>query len=181
MVDQAVHYSSQASDWETPPELVSDLLSVFRFDLDVCASRPNVCDRFYSPQDDGLSKFWHGLCWMNSPYSRKHKIGEWMSKALSSSLTNGATVVCLPPARTSTRWWHATVPWATLVVFIKGRLHFRRPGAPDVSLPAPFPSAFVVFGPLSTDEELNLRKYGWSVTMKGESKWHRKQKSEGST
>jgi phage N-6-adenine-methyltransferase len=74
------------------------------FDLDVCATAENAkCPRFFSPEQDGLQQRWDGRCWMNPPYGRK--IGVWVRKAWESALA-GATVVCLLPARTDTRWWH---------------------------------------------------------------------------
>ena len=74
---------------------------------------------------------------MNPPYGRT--IGQWIRKAWESS-RNGATVVCLLPARTDTLWWHDCVSRATEIRFLKGRLRFE--GAANS---APFPSAVVVF------------------------------------
>ena len=75
---------------------------------------------------------------MNPPYGRTIK--QWMKKAYESSLT-GATVVCLVPARTDTKWWHDYAMKGD-IEFIKGRLKF---GGSKNS--APFPSAVVVFNP----------------------------------
>ena len=61
-----------------------------------------------------------------------------MEKAYKSSL-NGATVVCLVPARTDTKWWHEYAIKGE-VEFIRGRLKF---GGSKNS--APFPSAVVIF------------------------------------
>ena len=74
---------------------------------------------------------------MNPPYGRV--IGKWTQKAYESSLS-GATVVCLIPARTDTKYFHDyCFPYGE-VRFIKGRLKFG--GCEDS---APFPSAVVVF------------------------------------
>jgi site-specific DNA-methyltransferase (adenine-specific) len=62
-----------------------------------------------------------------------------MDKAREASVA-GATVVCLVPARTDTRWWHESAMRAAEVRLIRGRLHFGAGHAP-----APFPSAIVVF------------------------------------
>jgi site-specific DNA-methyltransferase (adenine-specific) len=75
---------------------------------------------------------------MNPPYGRE--IGRWMKKAYESSL-DGATVVCLVPARTDTCWWH-DYAFKGEVRFIRGRLKFG--GSKNA---APFPSAVVVFRP----------------------------------
>lgn len=103
MINNAM-FSSNRDDWETPLELFNQLDAIYHFDLDVCALPHNAkCDKYYTPDDDGLSKPWEGTCWMNPPYGRQ--IGRWMEKAYKSSLV-GATVVCLVPSRTDTAWWH---------------------------------------------------------------------------
>jgi len=72
---------------------------------------------------------------MNPPYGRE--IIRWMKKAHESA-QDGATVVCLVPARTDTKWWHEyAAPHE--VRFIRGRLKFG-----DAKNSAPFPSAVVV-------------------------------------
>jgi len=132
-----VHYSSRTPEWETPRDFFEKLNAEFHFDWDVCATAENTkCANYYTPQTDGLSQDWKGVCWMNPPYGRE--IGKWMKKAWSSS-KEGATVVCLVPARTDTAWWH---DFAVLgqIRFLRGRLKF---GGGKNS--APFPSALVIF------------------------------------
>jgi len=159
-----VHTSSNRSDYETPPDLVADLKTVFPFALDVCASRPNVCDRFYCPKDDGLEKDWHGLAWMNPPYGRHQRIDLWTRKAKTEARKAGCTVVALLPARTGTRWWHRSVPWATLCVFVEGRLRFHLPGGEPAPYSAGFPSALVAWGDLTQPQADKLKSYGWAVS-----------------
>lgn len=85
---------------------------------------------------------------MNPPYSRCR---EFIAKAAHEA-TKGATVVCLVPSRTDTRWWHDFV-WNNLahrtypgveIRFVKGRLKFG-----DGKNSAPFPSVVIVFRPLT--------------------------------
>ena len=78
---------------------------------------------------------------MNPPYGRE--IGVWLKKAYESATRadNGATVVCVLPARTDASWWHDYVMKAE-VRFIRGRLTF---GGSKNS--APFPTAIVIFRP----------------------------------
>src|SRR5262245_3506671 len=100
----AVHFSSASDEWETPQWLFDLLDSEFGFTRDVCATRENAkCTRYFSPKDDALKQTWEGVCWMNPPYGRA--IGRFIEKAFRSSL-EGATVVCLIPARTDTDYWH---------------------------------------------------------------------------
>jgi phage N-6-adenine-methyltransferase len=133
-------FTSVSDEWETPREFFDALDSVFHFTLDVCATRDNAkCERHYTKEEDGLTRGWRGVCWMNPPYGRE--ISLWVLKAYESSLTDGTVVVCLLPARTDTAWWHDyVIPHAESVDFIRGRLRFSNRG------PAPFPSALVVFG-----------------------------------
>ena len=132
-----VHFMSNTDLWSTPQDTFDKLHAEFNFDLDVCAIPENAkCPRFFSPEQDGLSREWNGICWMNPPYGRE--IGKWMRKAFEESL-RGATVVCLVPARTDTAWWHDYAQKGD-VRFIRGRLKFG--GAKNS---APFPSAVVIF------------------------------------
>lgn len=135
--DMSVHFSSAAEMWATPMDFFLSAHAEFGFTTDVCATEANAkCDHFYSPEDDGLAQDWRGVCWMNPPYGRV--IGDWMRKAYESSL-EGATVVCLVPARTDTRWWHDYAQKGE-IRFIKGRLKFG-----DAKANAPFPLALVIF------------------------------------
>lgn len=141
----AVHFSSKTSDWETPQDFFDRLNSEFHFELDVCASPENAkCPRYFTPEEDGLKQKWTGVCWMNPPYGRE--IGRWVKKAYESA-QEGATVVCLLPARTDTSWWHDYCMKGE-IRFIRGRLKFG--GAKH---PAPFPSAVVVFRPNKGEEK----------------------------
>jgi len=67
----SVHFSSATDVWATPQSLFDELNAEFGFTLDVCALRENAkCDRHFTPEVDGLSQAWTGVCWMNPPYGR---------------------------------------------------------------------------------------------------------------
>jgi phage N-6-adenine-methyltransferase len=136
-------FSSATDNWATPPHVFAALDAEFSFTLDACASAGNAkCERFFTAADDGLAQSWAPeTTWMNPPYGRG--IGEWMEKAADEA-ERGATVVCLVPARTDTKWWHEQVmARASEVRLVRGRLKFGAGLAP-----APFPSALVVYRPL---------------------------------
>ena len=138
-MDTAVHFSSATDEWATPQDFFDKLMATYRFTLDVCATAENAkCADFYTKEDNGLTKYWAGRCWMNPPYGRDIKY--WVKKACKSARDNGALVVCLLPSRTDTAWWHDYVLPYGEVTFIRGRLKFG--GAKNS---APFPSAIVVF------------------------------------
>jgi phage N-6-adenine-methyltransferase len=143
---RAVWASSETDLWATPQDFFDRINAEFGFSLDVCATPNNAkCSCYFTVEDDGLAQEWAGTCWMNPPYGRE--IDKWMRKAWESSL-EGATVVCLVPARTDTRWWHDYAMRGE-IRFIKGRLKF---GAATTS--APFPSAIVIFRPAETPDHL---------------------------
>lgn len=133
-----VHYSSATDLWSTPQDLFDELHREFGFTLDVCATPGNAkCAAFFTEQQDGLAQEWRGVCWMNPPYG--DAIARWVEKAHDSA-RDGATVVCLVPARVDTGWWWNHCRYGE-VRFLRGRLKF---GGGDNA--APFPSAVVVFG-----------------------------------
>lgn len=137
----AVHFSSERQDWETPQALFDALNAEFGFTLDVCATSENKkCPDFIDEELNALTRNWGGYletCWMNPPYG--YQIGKWIRKAYEES-QNGATVVALIPAKTETRWWHEYVMHAHEIRLVKGRIQFSGCG-----VNAPFPSAVVVF------------------------------------
>ena len=134
--------TSLTEEWATPQYLFDELNEEFSFDLDVCATEENAkCERFFTKEIDGLAQEWNGTVFMNPPYGRE--ISKWIRKAYESSI-EGATVVCLIPARTDTAWWHDYVMNGE-IRFLRGRVKFVPLSGAGSS--APFPSAIVVFTP----------------------------------
>lgn len=132
-------FSSLTPEWPTPAVVFAALDGVYHFDLDACATPENAkCQRFFTPDQDALRQEWTGSVFLNSPYGRE--IGRWLKKAWESA-QQGATVVCLVPARTDTSWFHSYCMKGN-IFFIRGRLKFG-----DAQNSAPFPSAVVVFEP----------------------------------
>ena len=98
-----IHFSSKDMTWETPQDFFDELNKEFHFTLDPCATKETAkCEKFYTKEDDGLSKNWDGkIVFMNPPYGREIK--HWIKKA--SEIKNGV-VVCLIPSRTDTKYFH---------------------------------------------------------------------------
>ena len=137
-----VMFSRKTDLWETPQAFFDQLNDEFRFDIDVCALPENAkCDTYYTPEDDGLSKPWAGVCWCNPPYGRQ--IGSWVQMAWLSSAA-GSTGVMLLPARTDTQGFHNYIYQKDRVEirFVPGRLKFG-----GSKWNAPFPSMICVFRP----------------------------------
>lgn len=136
-------FSSKTDLYETPQDFFDQLDAEFHFDLDVCALPENAkCKRYYTPEMDGLSQSWEGVCWCNPPYGH-YIVDKWVERAWSSSAA-GATVVMLLPSRTDTEWFHKYIYKQDRVElrFVRRRLKF---GGGKSS--APFPSMVVIFRP----------------------------------
>lgn len=146
-MNKEVMFSSKTDLWETPQEFFDCLNQEFHFELDVCALPENAkCNRYYTPEMDGLSSPWDGVCWCNPPYGRE--IGSWVRRAWLSS-SAGNTVVMLLPARTDTRWFHDYIYGKAEIRFIRGRLKF---GGSKNS--APFPSMVVIYKPSTYSQNI---------------------------
>lgn len=141
-----VLFSTGKDDWETPPELFNKLNEEFHFTVDACANSINhKLERYWSEEDDGLSKSWQNeVVWCNPPYSRstKKKKGQadWIKKAYEEYQIGNSTIVMLLPARTDTIAFHSYIYNIAEIRFLKGRLKFV--GAKDS---APFPSMIVIY------------------------------------
>jgi len=142
---QQTMFSSKSAEWETPQKLYDYLNLEFRFTLDPCATSESAkCDKFFTKEDDGLSKNWEGeRVFVNPPYGRDIK--KWIKKAYEEGQKLNTTVVCLIPSRTDTKYWHEYCMKAWKMYFIKGRLKFENRYNTSVLSSAPFPSVVVVF------------------------------------
>lgn len=170
--------SSNANDHATPLSIFEPLHRAFWFTLDPCATSVNAkCDRFFSPEQDGLSRSWGGeRCFVNPPYDN---LEAWVAKARAEVLEDCQLATLLLPARPD-GWWqrHVLAPagtlrfsgyvpqsqthwigWSGLVVgfhHVPGRIRFERPGVKQQG--APFPSVVVCFArPFLRAERLRRR------------------------
>ncbi|MCP4191770.1 MAG: adenine methyltransferase [Planctomycetaceae bacterium] len=135
-------FSSESPEWETPQWLFDSLNAEFGFTLDPCSTDQNAkCPKHFTKSENGLEQDWQDhVVFMNPPYGRE--IAAWMEKAYTSSRM-GATVVCLVPARTDTKWWHGFAMKGEIRL-LRGRIQFV-----GGNHSAPFPSAIVVLRPPS--------------------------------
>jgi DNA-binding XRE family transcriptional regulator len=140
--------SSVHHGWHTPPALLEALYPIVggMFDLDPCSpvrrgsGAPVRARTRFTAEDDALSRPWRArTVFMNPPYGRQ--LAVWVAKARGEFLSGRAGLVLgLVPARTDTRWWHDSIAGSADLWMLKGRLAFG-----DGSVPAPFPSAIVVW------------------------------------
>lgn len=139
----SVLFSAQTDEWPTDQAVVDDLSVRFGpFTLDPCCTAESAkAPAFFTMADDGLRQPWHGVVWVNPPYS---DVEAWVRKALDENANNGVEVVMLLPARTDTRWFHLLLAeqHRCTFLFARGRLRFG-----GVKGSAPFPSVVIVVRP----------------------------------
>jgi len=139
-MNKELHFSSKSNEWATPQSFFDSLNKEFKFNLDPSATKENAkCKKFFTEDDDGLSKSWEGYnVFCNPPYGRGLK--QWVKKASEESKKPNTLVVMLIPARTCTSYFHDYIYNKAEIRFIRGRLKFG-----DSKNAAPFPSMVVIF------------------------------------
>lgn len=159
---QANGQQSQNNCWETPQWLAEVLAYRLTkrtyFDLDAAASPQNTkAAKFFTEEDDGLTKPWFGSVFLNPPWGRFerackpvcikrncvkrgfhiHKdtpgIGAWERKAWEEGTNNPdvrQVVNIAPTNNTDSSWFHAYGLRASTIVFLGGRVPFEIDGIP---------------------------------------------------
>lgn len=118
-------FSSKNQQWATRWEYFDKWNGRFDFTLDVCAgNKDQKLDRYFTPEQDGLSQNWTGeTFWCNPEYGREQI--KWVKHGFDQK-ANG---VFLIPSRTDTKLFHEVILPAQesgycKIEFIKGRLIF---------------------------------------------------------
>lgn len=145
-MNKALNYTTtDPNDWATPASFFEKINADFGpFTLDACALPHNAkCEKFFSPQDDGLVQDWSGVVWCNPPYGHGN-IVLWLRKGISEiSKGNCHRAIFLIPAATDTAWFHeCCMGWATKIIFLRNRLYFT---SPERTGRSSHPSMLVIF------------------------------------
>jgi hypothetical protein len=115
------------------------------FDLDPCACDPQpwpTATLMLTERDDGMLLPWGGMVWLNPPYGQA--LATWLNR-----LALHGNGIALVFARTDTMAFHHAVwPFASRLLFLRGRLTFHYP---DGSLPklghnSGGPSVLIAYG-----------------------------------
>lgn len=144
--------SVSSDDWYTPKWIIDTLGP---FDLDPCAPplsvRPyDIAPKVYTKEDDGLSRDWEGIVWMNPPYSRV-LLRQFCEKMAQHD--NG--IALLVNRQDNLLWQEVIFPTAKSMIFMRHRVKFIRP---DGTTGSPFfGSCLVAWG---NDCDCRLRKSG---------------------
>jgi len=116
-------FNANSIEYETPDKIFEPLALEFTPTLDVAATSKNAkCKKYFTAEDNGLTKDWDKVNWMNPPFGKVMK--KWVIKAYE-EYKKGNTTICLLPARTNTNWWHDYVIPNAEVRFIRGEVKFK--------------------------------------------------------
>lgn len=159
----AAPHEIPSDQWCTPAWVLDLVRRLGPIELDPCGNARSIVGarREFRLErgEDGLARRWGGgaglLVFTNPPYSRGN-LGRWMAKCREEA-ADGAEVIALVPADTSTRWWHEEVRRAAAFSLLKRRVRFL--GAVNGS--PKFGSALVYWGPRPEAFREAMRSDGW--------------------
>lgn len=124
-----VSHNSGNNEWYTPPEYIAAAREVVgEIDLDPASSEIAnsviKARRFYSIDDDGLSKKWRGRVWMNPPYAAG-LIDQFTSKLCKHVAAGDITeAIVLVNNATEAAWFEEMADTAETVMFTFSRVKF---------------------------------------------------------
>jgi phage N-6-adenine-methyltransferase len=129
---------SGENEWYTPAEYAEMARFVMgSIDLDPAscdeANEVIKADAYYTKDDDGLSKDWHGNVWCNPPYSRD--LMPAFVEKLKDSYASGQVqqAILVSHNNTDTAWFHSLASVASAICFPKKRIRFYR--GDDIAAP----------------------------------------------
>jgi len=129
-VNKNVHVSNNSgeNEWYTPAEYINAARKVMgTIDIDPASSemanKTVKARKFYTAQDDGLTKEWHGKLWMNPPYSGEliKKFVAKYSEHIGQDVDEGIVLV---NNATETAWFQQLVSVSSAIVFPNSRIKF---------------------------------------------------------
>jgi len=139
------------SEWYTPAkyvELAQEAMGGIDLDPATCdfAQKTVKAKRYFTAEDDGLSRKWSGRVFLNPPYKQplcKQFVGKLCDEIGAGHVVDA---ILLTNDQTDTHWWHHAVSLAAAVCFLKGRIHFYNEHAGEVAAPTNG-QTFCYFGP----------------------------------
>lgn len=151
-------------EWYTPAEYVEAARAVMGgIDLDPASSNAAQqivqAAEFFTAQDDGLTRAWHGRVWMNPPYAQPliYQFIEKMIEQVTSGNVDHAIV--LTHNSTDTLWFHRLEEIAVRICFTRGRIAFVDPQG-NICAPTQG-QAFFYMGDFPQAFDETFTKYGF--------------------
>lgn len=164
-----VSNNSGCNEWYTPQkyvELVRDVLGVIELDPASCeyANRTVKAEKYFSLDDDGLTKEWRGRVWMNPPYGSE-TIAAFVDKFVDEyNVGNITEGIVLVNNATETGWFRNLASVANGVVFPQGRIRYESSSRESL---APLQGqAFLYFGTNADRFFEVFSEIGWGAIIK---------------
>jgi phage N-6-adenine-methyltransferase len=116
-------------EWYTPVEYIDLARKVLlQIDLDpassMLAQKTVKAKKFYTVDDDGLTKEWHGSVWLNPPYRQPH-MSNFMNKMVNEvTAKHVQQAIMLTHNYTDSAWFQHGVEHCTAICFTRGRIKF---------------------------------------------------------
>ena len=163
-----VSYNSGNNEWYTPVEYIEAVRKVMgEIVLDPASSeaanRTIKAKTYYTKEDDGLTKEWHGRVWMNPPYATDlipkfcNKIAEHYQRG------DIPEAIILVNNATETSWFGILIEQASAVVFPRGRVKYW---TPEGELGAPLQGQAVIYLGKAPDHFLDeFLSFGWGAKL----------------
>lgn len=123
--------STGENEWYTPANHIEIARQVLgEIDLDPAsnaeANKIVKAKKYFSEEDDGLSKEWSGRVWLNPPYSRD-LMGPFVNKLIESYKSGSVpAAIMVSHNNTDTAWFHSLSEVASAVCFPRQRIKFYR-------------------------------------------------------
>lgn len=154
------------NEWYTPPTYIEAVRNTMgSIDLDPASceiANQNVkATRFFSKEEDGLTKVWAGNIWLNPPYS-KGLLSLFVDKLIESCFQQAIVLVhnC-----TETGWFRKLVDHANCIVFTDHRINFLRPDGTSSSGTSTRGQAFFYFGDNEEKFFTYFQQFGWGTKL----------------
>jgi len=154
--------NSHDGEWYTPMQYIESARKVMgSIDLDPAscetANQTVKAARYFTKEDDGLSREWFGNVWLNPPYSQ---VGKFIDKLCDSDISQA---IVLTNNATETQWCRKLSERASAIVFHTGRLRFVKPDRlPSTPMQG---QAFFYIGPKPEVFLNEFSRYGWGTQL----------------
>ena len=163
-----VAQNSGNHEWYTPESYIKAATAVMgEIDIDPASAIPaNIvvkAKKFYTAEDDGLSKSWAGKIWLNPPYAAE-LISKFCDKLLDHFTKKEVTeAIVLVNNATETSWFNKLISIASAIMFPKSRVRFW---SPDGRVSQPLQGQSLIYlGKNSEKFVEHFKLFGWCATL----------------